>query len=97
MRTLLYISALLCACAGPAPRVCVDPFVRMDGGAVSAEALPPTRGLDALLVLEIEATGGELVLGYRAVRVACTRRDDGLDTSVDVAFGGPCLGLSFGF
>ena len=97
MRTLLYISALLCACAGPPQLMCVDPFVRMDGGAVSAEAPPPTRGLDAFLVLEIEATGGELVLGYRAVRVDGTRRDDGLDSSVDVPFGGPCLGLSFGF
>ena len=97
MRTLLYISTLLCACAGPAPRVCVGPFVRMDGGAVSAEARPPTRGLDALLVLEIEATGGELVLGYRAVRVDGTWRDEGLDSSVDAAFGGPCLGLFFGF
>lgn len=55
------------------------------------------RDLDTRLCMGIENTNAVLVIGYRSVRVDGTH-DGGADSTViDVAFGGPYLGLSFGF
>ena len=55
------------------------------------------RDLDTRLCMGIENTNAVLVIGYRSVRVDGTH-DGGADSTViDVAFGGPYLGLTFGF
>ena len=55
------------------------------------------QDLDARLSMDIKGSAGSLVFGYREVRLDGTRSGSGESAALDVAFGGPYLGLSVGF
>jgi len=55
------------------------------------------QDLDARLSLDLGDASGALVLGYRVIRMEGMHKEDGDFTGLDLAFGGPYLGLTLGF